>query len=214
MVTKILVIGEELKDQLTQYMVVERVEVAKLESIGGVQFDKEVGVIILDASVVPLVSETFQRLREQVKVPLLAVVSTYEEAKLALELGCEEIVVKPFNLEELKLRVHKVLGLVGSVRLVVGDIVIDLYSRQVRMGGEEIHLTRLEFDLLVYLAKNAGRVVGYDELLEKVWGYNYDEGNYDLVKTCIKRLRKKIEDKTCKRRYIVAVRGVGYRIEL
>jgi len=137
MVTKILVIGEELKDQLTQYMVVERVEVAKLESIGGVQFDKEVGVIILDASVVPLVSETFQRLREQVKVPLLAVVSTYEEAKLALELGCEEIVVKPFNPEELKLRVHKVLGLVGSVRLVVGDIVIDLYSRQVRMGGKK-----------------------------------------------------------------------------
>ena len=137
MVTKILVIGEELKDQLTQYMVVERMEVAKLESIGGVQFDKEVGVIILDASVVPLVSETFQRLREQVKVPLLAVVSTYEEAKLALELGCEEIVVKPFNPEELKLRVHKVLGLVGSVRLVVGDIVIDLYSRQVRMGGKK-----------------------------------------------------------------------------
>jgi DNA-binding response OmpR family regulator len=137
MVTKILVIGEELKDQLTQYMVVERMEVAKLESIGGVQFDKEVGVVILDTSVVPLVSETFQRLREQVKVPLLAAVSTYEEAKLALELGCEEIVVKPFNLEELKLRVHKVLGLVGSVRLVVGDIVIDLYSRQVRMGGKK-----------------------------------------------------------------------------
>jgi DNA-binding response OmpR family regulator len=57
-------------------------------------------------------------------------------------------------------------------------------------------------------------VVRYDELLEKVWGYGYSEGNYDLIRTCIKRLRKKIEDKPRKPRHIVTVRGVGYRLEL
>ena len=57
-------------------------------------------------------------------------------------------------------------------------------------------------------------MVRYDELLEKVWGYGYSEGNYDLIRTCIKRLRKKIEDKPRKPRHIVTVRGVGYRLEL
>jgi DNA-binding response OmpR family regulator len=149
-----------------------------------------------------------------VKGPLLAVVSNYEEAWLALQLGCEEVVVRPFGPEELKLRAHKMLGLVGSDRLIVGELFIDLRAREVRRGGEELHLTKLEFDLLAYLARNAGKVVRYDELLEKVWGYGYSEGNYDLIRTCIKRLRKKIEDKPRKPRHIMTVRGVGYRLEL
>lgn len=79
-------------------------------------------------------------------------------------------------------------------------------------GEEKLHLTRLEFDLLAYLARNAGRVVGYDELLGKVWGYEADEGSYGLVRMCVSRLRGKIGDAPGGPQHIVCARGVGYRL--
>jgi len=121
-------------------------------------------------------------------------------------------VVRLFDLEELKLRVHKVLGRVGSDHLLVGELLIDFRARQVRRRGEKLHLTPLEFELLAYLARNAGRVVGYDELLERVWGYGYDEGNHGLVRMCVSRLRRKIGDAPGGPQHIVCVRGVGYRL--
>jgi DNA-binding response OmpR family regulator len=160
----------------------------------------------------PLDPETLRSLREQVKVPLLAVVPTPEEARLALQFGCDEVLVRPFGLEELKLRGHKMLGLVGSDRLLVGELLINLRARQVWRRREKLHLTKLEFDLLVYLAKNAGRVVRYDELLNEVWGYEADEGSYSLVRMCVSRLRKKIGDIPGGPQHIVRVRGVGYRL--
>ena len=120
--------------------------------------------------------------------------------------------MRPFDLEELKLRVHKVLGRVENGRLVVGELLIDLRARQVTRGEEKLHLTRLEFDLLAYLGKNAGRVVGYDELLERVWGYEADDGSYGLVRMCVSRLRRKIGDAPGGPQHIVCMRGVGYRL--
>jgi DNA-binding response OmpR family regulator len=207
----ILVIGRELGNQLAQCMAAEKAKVLRVEKVDKVRVDGKVRAVVLDASVVPIDLETLRSLREQVKVPLLAVVSTYEEARLALHLGCAEVVVRPFDLEELKLRAHKVLG--GGDVFLVGALLIDLRARRVRRRGEDLHLTSLEFDLLAYLARNAGRVVGYDELLERVWGYECDEGNHDLIRSCLKRLRKKIEDEPGKPRYIVTVRGVGCRLE-
>jgi DNA-binding response OmpR family regulator len=146
------------------------------------------------------------------KLPLLAIVSTHEEAYLTLQLGCDEALVRPFFLKEVKGRDHKMLGLVESDRLLIGELLIDLRAREVYQQEEKLHLTRLEFDLLAYLAKNAGRVVRYDELLERVWGYEADEGSYGLVRMCISRLRRKIGDAPGGPQHIVCVRGVGYRL--
>ncbi len=110
----ILVIGKELGDQLAQCMATERVRVLGIEDVGKVGFYKGARAVVLDASMVPLDPKTFQGLREQAKVPLLAVVPTYEEARLALQLGCDEVLVRPFDHEELKLRAHKVMGRVGD----------------------------------------------------------------------------------------------------
>jgi len=212
MASKILVIGEELGDQLAQCMAAEKARVLRVKDIGKARFNGEVRAVVIDASVVPLDLETIRSLRGQTGVPLLAIVCTHEEAWLALQRGCAEALVRPFDLEELKLRCHKMLGLVESGRLLVGELLIDFRARQVRRRGEKLHLTPLEFELLAYLAKNAGRVVGYDELLERVWGYEYDEGNHGLVRMCVSRLRRKIGDAPGGPRHIVCVRGVGYRL--
>jgi len=209
----ILVIGKELGDQLAQCMATERVRVLGIEDIGKVRLYKRAQAVILDASVVPLAPETFQNLREQVKVPLLAVVPAYEEARLALQLGCDEVLVRPFDLEELKLRAHKVLGLVENGCLVVGELLIDLRARQVRRGEEELHLSPLQYELLAYLARNLGKVVEYDELLDEVWRCEACEGSREMVKMAIRRLREKIEDDPGKPRYVVSVRGRGYMLK-
>jgi DNA-binding response OmpR family regulator len=109
----ILVTGKELGDQLARCMTTEGVRVLGIEDVGEVRLYKRARAVVLNASVVPLAPETFQSLREQAKVPLLAVVPTCEEARLALQLGCDEVLVRPFDLEELKLRGHRVLGFAG-----------------------------------------------------------------------------------------------------
>ncbi len=115
---------------------------------------------------------------------------------------------RPFDPEKLKLQE---VGASGGDRLMVGELLIDFRSRRV-WRGEELHLTKLEFDLLAYLARNAERVVGCDELLEEVWGYEADERSYSLVRMCVSRLKRKIGDVPGGPQYIVCVRGVGYRL--
>ncbi len=208
----VLVIGKKLGDQLARCMATERVRVVGIEDVGEVRLQKRAQAVVLDASVVPLDPETFQSLCKQARVPLLAIVPTYQEARLALQLGCAEVLVRPFDLQELKLRVHKVLGRVVNGRLLVGELLIDLRAREVTRGEEKLQLARLKFDLLAYLARNAGRVVGYDEPLEKVWGYEADDGSCNLVHMCVSRLRRKIGDASGGPQHIVCVRGVGYRL--
>jgi len=209
----ILVIGKELGDQLAQCMATERVGVLGIEDVGKVRLHKRARVVVLDASVVPLDPVTFQSLREQAKVPLLAVVPTCEEARLALQLGCDEVLVRPFDLEELKLRVHKLLGRVGDGRLLVGELLIDFRAREVWRQREKLHLSPLQYELLAYLTRNLGKVVEYDELLNEVWRCEVYEGSREMVKMAIRRLRGKIEDDPSMPRYVVSVRGKGYTLK-
>jgi DNA-binding response OmpR family regulator len=140
---------------------------------------------------------------------------------LGLELGADDYVTKPFDLDVLVARIKAVLrrhsrleqeGRAGSKTLEVGDLVIDPASHRVTVGGHGVDLSPREFDVLHTLALESGRVVSVDDLLARVWGAEY-AGEPQVVYVHIRWLREKIEDSPNHPHRIVTVRGVGYRLE-
>jgi DNA-binding response OmpR family regulator len=140
---------------------------------------------------------------------------------LGLELGADDYVTKPFDLDVLVARIKAVLrrhsrleqkGGAGSQPLEVGDLVIDPGSHRVTVGGRGVDLSPREFDVLHTLALEAGRVVSVDDLLARVWGAE-SAGEPQVVYVHIRWLREKIEDSPNHPRRIVTIRGVGYRLE-
>ena len=132
-----------------------------------------------------------------------------------LQNGGDDYLVKPFSFSELVARIQALLRRAGSSAesstLTVGDLVIDLLSRKVYRGSERIDIQPLEFSLLEYLARNAGRVVSKTMIMEHVWEYNFDPQT-NIVETRMCRLREKI-DKPFPEKLIHTVRGFGYVME-
>lgn len=132
-----------------------------------------------------------------------------------LQNGGDDYLVKPFSFSELVARIQALLRRAGasaeSSTLTVGDLVIDLLSRKVYRGSERIDIQPLEFSLLEYLARNAGRVVSKTMIMEHVWEYNFDPQT-NIVETRMCRLREKI-DKPFPEKLIHTVRGFGYVME-
>jgi len=146
---------------------------------------------------------------------------------VGLEVGADDYVTKPYRLRELVARMRAVLrrapqtvaggpeaGAVekGSV-LEVGGVRVDPDRHRVFVRGQEVHLRRKEFELLVLLIENAGRVLTRDTLIDRVWGADY-VGDTKTLDVHIKRLRALIEDDPKNPTFITTVRGVGYRFEL
>lgn len=148
-------------------------------------------------------------------VPVILVTARTElnERLDGLNLGADDYLTKPFYVEELIARIHAVSRRVKDDQLgllQVGDLTVDLMQRKVRRGEREVELTAREFGLLERLLRSPGRVFTRTQLLEHVWGYDFDPET-NLVDVNIRRLRKKIDDDAASP-LIETVRGVGYRI--
>ncbi len=163
--------------------------------------------------------EVLSMLREISNVPVIMLTAKGEEDDRVrgLELGADDYVTKPFSPRELVSRVRAVLRRTDSSSTVSPDIIqvdehlkLDFSKREIWLDGELVKLRPTEYRLLYHLAKNAGWVLTYDQILSKVWGYEYrDEPHY--VRLYINYLRQKIEKDPANPIYILTERGVGYR---
>ena len=164
--------------------------------------------------------QVLQKIREKNNVPVLMLTAkSDEEDKVSgLRLGADDYLTKPFDILELKARVRALLrrasitppaeAALSSV-LTKGHITVDEERRSAAKNGVPIDLTMKEFDLILFLMKNPGRVYSRENLLDLVWGYDY-QGDTRTVDVHIRRLREKLELDPANPRYIVTKWGVGY----
>jgi two-component system, OmpR family, response regulator len=148
-------------------------------------------------------------------VPVIAATARGEldERLEGLNLGADDYLTKPFFIDELVARLlalhRRSTGNQLNLKQ-VKDLVLNLSTREVTRGDREIELTSREFNLLEYLMRSPGRVYTRTQILEHVWGYDFDP-NTNIVDVCLQRLRKKV-DQTDEEKLIETVRGVGYRM--
>ncbi|MCI8700483.1 MAG: response regulator transcription factor [Clostridia bacterium] len=169
-----------------------------------------------------------KRIKNVYNVPILMITAKDTEIDkiLGLELGADDYVTKPFSTRELMARVKANLRKYDAVsleekkqeeqgrkqsenKITVGDITLDLDKFEVRIKGEVIDLTLREFEVLKFLAMQTGQIVTREELLEKVWGYEY-YGDIRTVDVTVRRIREKIEKDTTAPKRLVTKRGIGY----
>jgi DNA-binding response OmpR family regulator len=166
--------------------------------------------------------EVCRRLRQQSAIPVVMLTALGEEENriAGLQIGADDYVTKPFSPRELALRVSSVLRRAGSVPgpdsaaprdLVDGDLVLDVAAHKASLRGAELPLTTREFDLLMFFMARPGEAFTREQLLEKVWGWNF--GDQSTVTVHVRRLREKIEEIPAKPNRIVTVWGLGYRYE-
>ena len=187
-----------------------------LEMIENYTFD----VVILDV-MLPDVNgiEICRRLRAAknfVPVLLLTALGTSENIVTGLNAGADDYVVKPFKFGELDARVNALYRRANQETekvdsIIISDLEINSKSKTVKRNGESIVLTAKEFKLLYYLAKNSGRIVSRDQILDNVWDINFDM-NTNVVDVYINYLRKKI-DKPFATKLIHTMKGLGYVIQ-
>jgi DNA-binding response OmpR family regulator len=180
-------------------------------------------LIILDIMLPGLSGfEICRILRKETNVPILMLTAKVDETDkiVGLEIGADDYVTKPFSMRELTARVSAMLRRSRmaeiqppDVRLMrIGDIQIDTGRHSVTLREATLELTPKEFELLAFLAKNKGLVFTREQLLEKVWGYDF-AGDTRTVDVHIRWLRQKIEADPARPRYLITVRGTGYKLE-
>jgi DNA-binding response OmpR family regulator len=161
--------------------------------------------------------ECCRQLRRMSAVPVIMVTARTDthDVVAGLEAGADDYVTKPFVAKELAARIRALLRRARSVDepsvLTFGDIEVRPDEGTVERAGEEVHCTRTEFRLLCELATNPGKVLSREQLLDRVWGYDYF-GDGRLVDVHIRRLRTKIEPDPANPRHILTVRGMGYKL--
>lgn len=162
--------------------------------------------------------EVTRQLREWSQVPIIILsVRDHERDKIAaLDAGADDYLTKPFGVGELMARLRAALrraaGLAGEPVFTTGELTVDLGRRLVTLAGREIQLTPTEYDLLKLLVAHAGKVITQRQLLQQVWGVNYQDKAH-LLRVNISNLRRKLEPDPTRPTYIVTEPGVGYRLQ-
>jgi DNA-binding response OmpR family regulator len=167
--------------------------------------------------------EVCRILRREMTVPILILTARAEEIDkiVGLEVGADDYVTKPFSLRELLARVRAMLRRAKMAETPspapetpfrVSNIEIDIPRHRVLRGNVVMELTPKEFDLLAFLAINKGLVFSRDQLLDRVWGYNY-AGDTRTVDVHVRWLRQKMEDDPASPKLLITVRGTGYKLE-
>ena len=152
-------------------------------------------------------------------LPIVMISSRSDEIDVVvgLEIGADDYVVKPLRVRELLARIAAHLrkarlesAELSRSRLEFKDLTIDINERRVHKSGVQVDLTHTEFDLLAFLATNAGKVLSREKILNRVWGYEYPIETR-VIDVHIRNLRRKIEEQSSRPFYILAVPGIGYR---
>ncbi|NJM05390.1 response regulator transcription factor [Candidatus Gracilibacteria bacterium] len=188
-----------------------------LKAFDSAKFD----MVILDV-MMPYIDgfEATERIRAQSDVPIVILTSRdgTDDIVHGFELGADEYITKPFKTVELLARVEAILRRVEGYKnrrappiVRVGELEIDEPRHRVSVRGKEVNLTPMEFELLYFLAANAGQVFDRETLFREVWGYEY-VGETNLVDVCVRRLREKVEIEASRPKIILTVRGVGYKL--
>jgi DNA-binding response OmpR family regulator len=175
------------------------------------------GLLLLDANEATIGSEVWelaQRMRQEMNIPLIALMPREILNGLDSSTGIDDFVVKPWEATEVMIRIKRILRQKESMEsedvIRCGDLVIDSAKCEVSLSGKPIILTFKEYQLLKFLANNKGKVFTRDVLLDKVWGWDYYGGDR-TVDVHIRRLRSKIEDST--HTFIETVRNIGYKFK-
>lgn len=165
--------------------------------------------------------ETCQRIREMADVPIMMLTARGQDEDMVrgLSTGADDYMVKPFSPEVLLARIQALLRRTGWAKEAEapaifndGRLQIDLEARRVTVAGKPIRLTATEFQLLAYMVANAGRVLTFRQILENVWGWEYQDDT-QFARLYTWRLRQKLEKDPKNPNYILTEYGVGYRFE-
>ncbi len=221
----ILVADDDISSvKLTSYLLEEAgYRVARVHDGAAVmqQFEKsDPDLVLLDIEMPKADGfEICRQIRRNSDVPIIFLSgrARLQDKVQGLQIGADDYLVKPFEPSELIARVEAVLrrhnseALNPSARLAIGDVTLDPVEQRVQFAnGRTVNLTPLEFRLLYYLMKNAGRVLNAEQILSKVWGYDY-EGESNLVAVYIRRVRAKVEPEPERPRHVITVRNLGYK---
>jgi two-component system, OmpR family, KDP operon response regulator KdpE len=227
MKTAVLVIDDEksLRDFVRRNLEVRGFQVLTgangLEGLAAFR-TQEVGLVIVDLMMPHMDGlATIQHIRQDSVVPIIVLSALGEENHKiqALNLGADDYLTKPFGVGELLARIQAVLRRSQWTpqanpgddrgRLSQGGLVVDLDRHLITLRGQPLELTPIEFNLLVFLMENVGKVLPHKAILQSVWGQEYGQ-EAEYLRVYIGRLRQKIEANPAEPRYLLTERGIGY----
>ena len=185
--------------------------------------DNNIDLILLDLGLPDIDGmQVLKSVREWSDVPIIIISARTEESEIvkALDSGADDYITKPLWINELLARIRRVIKtqkkISGSKEttedsFTLGDLTVDYFKRKVTKNGEYVHLTPIEYKIVVLLSKNAGRVMTHDFIITHVWGGLY-ESDDQVLRVNMANIRRKLEDNPAQPQYIQTDVGIGYRM--